>query len=770
MAFALGALLCHQLIQLPDPLFSGLSPLLLPALAAGRRLAIPVAFVLGIAWTAAVAHHALSGRLPPALQGADLTVTGTVVGVPRNDARRLRFAMALESADGAAEQGWRWPGCRLRLTWYDPPPDGLPRAGERWRATVRLRQIRGLRNPGGYDAEHRAMRESVCATGYLRSQPPPARLSPPTPGLDRVRAFLAGRVDHHIRDLPAWGVVRALAVGLRDRIRAEHSWLLQTTGTAHLMAISGLHIGLVAGLGLLCAGFTVRYVPGALRLLPAAHWGALAGLGCAAVYAALAGFSVPTQRALYMLAAFVLAVLARRRCGRASGLALALALVLIIDPMAVQDVGTWLSFAAVAGLLWALPASGGAGARRPQAVVQTALRTQVAACLVLAPLAVMCFSYQSLAAPLANLLAVPVTGLVAVPLILLGLAADTVAPAFGGAVLRAGAHVMGVLLEALERIPGHHTVLVPAASPSPLVVAGALAGTALLLSPLHTRMRLLGLLWVVPLAMPTSAAPDPGVLVVQVVDVGQGLATVVRTARHVLVFDAGPRWGGGHDAGSHVLAPVLRREGIASVDLLIVSHLHADHAGGAAGLDRVMSLSRVLGDRAGLARRVVPCRHGQAWTWDGYRFRILHPAGAEAPGNNASCVLHVSGPGGSVLLPGDVEAAAEARLASLESETLAATVLVVPHHGSRTSSTTAFLDAVSPALAINSSGHRNRFRFPAREVTARYRARGIELRDTACDGQLRVVLAPAAAVTVSSWREKHLRFWHSRDLGGHCEP
>lgn len=448
IAFALGALFCHQLAQLPDPLYFGLAPLLLPMLIAGGRAGVPAAFLIGLVWTGVLAQQALAARVPAALQGIDLEVSGRVEDVPTRDERRIRFVLRLESATSPAgqRQAWDWHGCRLRLSWYTPPEGQRVRAGERWRATVRLRQIRGLRNPGGHDAEHRALRDSLCASGYLRPDPPPLRLDPGGPGLDRLRAHLGARIDHHLDGLPARGVVRALAVGLRDQVSADQYWLLQATGTAHLMAISGLHIGLVAGLGMLLGVFAARRIPAALLVLPAAHWGALAALGCAAGYAALAGFSVPTQRALFMLTAFLAAALARRRCARSNGLALALAGVLVLDPLAVWETGTWLSFAAVAGLLWALPASPGRIQRRPGAVVRTAVVTQLTACVVLFPLAVLCFSYQSLAAPLANLLAVPVTGALAVPLILAGLALDAAAPVPGGVLLRAGGHVLGSTL------------------------------------------------------------------------------------------------------------------------------------------------------------------------------------------------------------------------------------------------------------------------------------------------------------------------------------
>ncbi len=769
IAFALGALLVHQLAALPDPLYAGLAPLLLPVLAAGGRLAAPAAFLLGAAFTAAHAHHALSARLPAALQGVDLQVDGRVTGVPVPGSRRLRFVLRLDTPtrlpDGAP--GWRALGCRLRLSWYEPPPGVRVAAGERWRMTVRLRQPRMLRNRGGFDGEHRALREGVCATGYLRGAP--VRLAPAAPDVDVAREALARRIDARLADLPARGVVKALAVGVRDDVAPEHARLMRVTGTAHLMAISGLHVGLVAGMGLLAGRLLARGVPGALRRMPAAHWGALAGLAAAVAYAALAGFSVPTQRALVMLAVLVAAALARRRCARHEALCLALAAVLLLDPLAVHDLGTWLSFAAVAGLLWALPPRAPAPGPWLRRAAAGALRVQAVACLALLPLAVLCFAYQSLSAPLANLLAVPVTGLLAVPAILAGLGLGTLAPQVGDPLLRLGGHVMGVLLEALARLPGHDRVLVPAAAPTWPALLLAAAGVAVLLLPLPWRVRLAGALLLAPLLLPPSAGPGPGELSVRVLDVGQGLAVVLRTARHALVYDTGPAWESGFDAGSRVVAPALRRDGLDRLDLLVVSHHHADHAGGAPGLLATTVVGRVIGP-AGAAGDAVPCTRGLSWSWDGYTFRVLHPRAPDAAGNDASCVLHVAGPGGRVLLPADVEARAERQLVADDGAALAADVLLVPHHGSRTSSTREFLRAVRPVVAVNSSGHRNRFRLPAQEVVARYRALGSRLEDTACGGQIGIHLAPGRAPRVERWRDRELRFWHARDRGDHCAP
>jgi competence protein ComEC len=764
IAFTLGALFCHALATLPDALYAGLSPLLLPVALFGARLAVPAAFCLGIAWTALHAHATLPGRLPAALHGIEQTLEGTVRGVPRSVPGRIGFDLAVASASGGEGGGsdWRWRGCRVRLTWYRPPPDARVHAGETWRVQARLRPPRGLRNPGAWDAEHRALREGTCAVGYLREHP--LRLAPAAAGVDALRERLAEGVRRRAGELPAAGLLEALAVGVRDGVTREQRIVLQRTGTAHLMAISGLHVGLAAGAGLTLGTLLARVVPAAPLVMPAGHWGALAGLAAAAGYALLAGFSVPTQRALVMVGCLLCARLLRRRTSSADALGLALLVVLILDPLAARDAGTWLSFAAAAGLLFALAAQRGAdGAGALARTLCGALRVQLAATLALAPLVLVIFGYQSPSAPVANLLAVPVTGMLVVPLTLAGALLEPFAPGVAGPLLRGAAHVMGVLLEMLARVPGASTVLVPGAAPAALAVLAGAAGAAALLSGVGRGIALAGLALLAPLLLPADSGPPPGALRVLVPDVGQGLAVVLRTTGHTLVYDAGPGWGPRADAGSHVLAPALRREGVSGVDLLLVSHHHADHAGGVPGLMGTVEVARRLGEGA-----PTPCRAGQRWSWDGYRFEILHPGESHSPGNNASCVLLVSGPGGRLLLPGDVEGGVERRLVRRLGAALRADVLVVPHHGSASSSTPAFLDAVRPRVAIVSSGHRNRFRHPAPVVVARYRERGIALHDTACGGLLRLDLAPGRAPVVDSWMPGGLRFWHDRDVARHC--
>lgn len=812
LAFTLGALFTHQLIELPDALYMGLAPLLLPIALRRGPCAIGAAFLIGIAWTALHGQMALDRRLPVVAQGSAVVVDGRIIEVVSTDAARAKFTLRAEqvTAPPASEQrlaSWRWQQCNISVSWYRPGQSRRPLAGERWRVALKLRQPRGLRNIGGYDSEHQAMRSKRCASAYVRAGNLPMQLPGTQWSMHRWREDIGHSIGEHLHDSALAGVIVALAVGLRDRISVPQRWVMQRTGTAHLMAISGLHIGLVASLGMLLGRSVARTIPRLLLIVPANHWGAVLAFVFALLYAALAGFSVPTQRALLMLSTFIVALILGRNLARHHGLALALLVILIIDPLAVHDAGTWLSFVAVAGLMWAL---GPIVAKAPGAALETQsncsvmslwctkalryiramARVQLVATVVVLPLALACFAFQSVLSPLANLVAIPVTGFFVVPLILFGVLVDPLLPQFAGEVLRLAAQLMEFVFVVLRWLATADLIFTAARAPSAIALFGALVGVAVLLSPMTWRLRLLGLAWLAPLLMPPSSAPPADGLDLHVLDVGQGLAVVVRTHSHSLLFDAGPSWSNGNDAGASIVVPMLHRQGIAQIEKVLISHHHLDHAGGLIGVLRAMPAAHVMGDHGYLKFDSEPCKTGQHWRWDEYDLQILHPSdstgdvgsensrrtasrgrfthGANS-GNDGSCVLRISGPGGSVLLPADIEVRTEEKLLSRSRDTLRSDVLLVPHHGSRTSSTRPFLLAVQPTLAINSSGHRNRFSLPAADVVARYRALNIPFLDTACNGALHVQLRAGRPPQVSHWRQTQLRFWHTRDRLAHCE-
>lgn len=718
----------------------------------------PRAFAVAVLGLAALAFGAtglraellLRAGLASALEGVDLELTGTVAALPQRGASGLRFRFDVEDA--------RWRGqpvavpSRVALGWYvgfhddaalTPQQQSL-RAGQRWRFTVRLRQPHGTLNPFGFDHELHLFEQRVRATGYVRDAPAQRLAEAAGHPVERLRQRVRDAIEAQVPDRRAAGVLAALSIGDQGAIEREDWELFRHTGVAHLVSISGLHITMFAwGAALLVTAAWRRVGPLALRV-PAPSAGRWGGLAAAAAYALFSGWGVPSQRTVWMLAVVTLLQASGRRWPWPLVLACAAVVVTALDPWALLQPGFWLSFAAV-GMLMAssvaheapagLAAAAGPWHPRVTAVsrhLRGALRSQVVATLGLTPLTLVFFQQVSAIGFVANLLAIPVVTLLVTPLALLG--------ALWAPLWWLGALVVRALCTVLAELAGLPFAVwsVPAA-PAWAQAAG-LAGAVLLILPLPWRLRLLALPLSLPLLMPVMPRPEPGRFELLAVDVGQGTAVLVRTHGHVLLYDAGPQYSGDSDAGQRVLLPLLRARGDWPLDLLMLSHRDTDHVGGARALLQAGAAGAMSGSledthplRA-LASASQRCEAGQSWDWDGVRFAVLHPPasayGSGLKSNGMSCVLRVSGPQGSVLLAGDIERAQEASLVVADPGALRSDVLIVPHHGSKTSSSWAFLEAVQPRVAIVQAGYRNRFGHPAKEVVERYRARGIVLLDS----------------------------------------
>lgn len=739
LAFLAGVLAVHTLTALP-PLWWFLPAFLACLLRWPGRVLVLVALV-GAAWTVWQAQGLLAARLPAALDGSQRVLTGHIAGIPEDGAFRARFQF---ESDGEPH--------RVRLSWYGEARPALA-AGDCWRLTVKLSAPHGSLNPGGFDYESWLWRERIGATGYVRAAEPCPRELSPASRLARWRQAAVKDVREALDGHRMTGIITALTLGDQSRI-SDHQWqVLRRTGTAHLVSISGLHIALMAGL--LFAG--LRWL--LPRLLPAAAAYALpvaavGAMSAAVVYAAMAGFALATQRSLVMVLVVLVAVCLRRRTAPSRLLALALLAVLVLDPFAVLSPGLWLSFGAVAWILYLV--SGRIQAQRWRLWVWL----QLALVLGLMPLSLYWFGEASLAAPLANAVLIPASVLI-VPAALAAVAAALALPFLGAPLLgwlADGLATGWVVLEWLAQVPLAWFSL-PA--PTTLSLLLALAGAALLLAPRGVPGRWLGLLGLLPLLL-APPAPPPGGYTLTVLDVGQGLAAVVRTHNHVLLFDAGPRYRTGFDAGEALVLPYLQARGLTRLDLVVISHGDSDHAGGWPAVRAALPVAAAMG-----AETATPCRAGRHWRWDGVDFAILNPvAGAAAvpdqrSDNNASCVLLVAGDGGRALLAGDIEAEAEAALLARAAPRVAADVVVVPHHGSASSSTAAFVAAVAPDYAVVSAGWHNRWGFPAAEVVARYRAVGARVLETGTLGAIRFDFHPQAGLLGPfSWRQRVGAFWH----------
>ncbi|MET0333096.1 MAG: DNA internalization-related competence protein ComEC/Rec2, partial [Rhizobacter sp.] len=723
------------------------------------------------------AGERLADALPPVLEGQDLQLVGIVASLPQRSPTGLRFRFEVESA---SHQGRSVDvPKRMALGWYVgwhedgglSDPQLSLRAGQRWRFTVRLRQPHGNQNPHGFDYELYLFEQGVRATGYVRAnERSGAELLAVQAGqpVDRWRQHVRDAIDTHVKDPRTAGVLAALAVGDQSAIERDDWQLFRNTGVAHLMSISGLHVTMFAWLAGLLIAAVWRRSTWAVHRLPAPWAGRLGGLIAAVAYAVFAGWGVPAQRTVWMLATVALLQLSGRRWPWPMVLLLAAVVVSALDPWALLQPGFWLSFVAVGLLMASEPVRAQHGTvtlerwwQRVANAARGGVRTQVVATLGLTPLTLVFFQQVSLVSLLANLVAIPLVTLVITPLALLGV---LFAPLW-----RVGAWVQETLAHGLTWLgnwPGA-VWLVPAA-PMWAQVAG-LAGAALLVLPLPWRMRLLAVPLAMPLLLPVPERPQDGRYELVAVDVGQGTAVLVRTRGHLLVYDAGPQYSRESDAGQRVLLPLLRARGETRIDRLVLSHRDLDHVGGAANLLKNMPVGELLSSledahplRA-LAAQPVRCSAGQSWVWDGVRFDVLHPGAAHyersLKSNAMSCVLKVSGPQGSVLLAGDIERQQEAELLATSREALRSDVLLVPHHGSRTSSTAAFLEAVAPRIALVQAGYRNRFGHPAPDVMERLRAQGARVETSATCGAWRWTGADGESAGECQ-RDIARRYWH----------
>jgi len=693
----------------------------------------PLAFFLfGLCWACVSAQWALDDRLRPPLDGQTRWLEGRVSGLPQQTDSGVRFELSDSRSRNA-----RLPA-RIRLYWHGGPP---VRSGERWRLAVTLKRPSGLLNFHGVDHEAWLLAQRIGATGSVKDG---ERLAPARNAWrDAVRQRLMA-VDAQGREAG----LAALVLGDGSGLTADDWRVLQDTGTVHLLVISGQHIGLLAGLIYALVAALARYGCWP-RTWPWLPWACGLAFTAALGYGLLAGFGVPVQRACVMVGLVLLWRLRFRHLGIWWPLLLAFNGVLILEPLASLQPGFWLSFAAVAVL--GLTFGGRLGR---WSAWQAWTRPQWLIAIGLFPVLLVLGLPISLSAPLANLFAVPWISLVVLPLALLGTALLAV-PFVGAGLLWLAGGALDGLFNALALLAGQLPAWIPAEVPMGYWLV-SLVGAVLLLLPKGVPIRLLGwpmlLLAVFP---PREPVPHGQVDVLQL-DVGQGLALILRTRHHTLLYDAGPR-SGAVDLGARVVLPSLKRLGVDALDMMLLSHADADHAGGAAAVARGLPIKRVVGgETEGLPALLdtQPCISGEQWAWDGVSFELWQWPDA-VDGNPKSCVLHVQANGERLLLTGDIDRAAEqAFLAS----TLAVPTdwLQAPHHGSRSSSSWPFLQRLAPKSVLISRGRGNAFGHPHPQVVERYQALGTQVYDSAEQGAVRLRLGAFAPPIVA---RSQRRFW-----------
>ena len=761
LAFLVGHCVLHASSVLPAPMPYGFGLAALLALAVYFRSPWASAFLLGLGWAWLNAGRALSNDLAVELEGQDLLVRGYIASlpVPAHDDPKFDFDIVHEIGTDGGGKRVRVPP-RIRVSWYET--DRRPAAGELWQLVVRLKRRNGFANPGGFDYEAHLFRSGIGATGYVREDDRNQRLTGPSdryPVL-RARAWIANRIAQATATDRHLGILQGLAVGDTQAMQPDEWRIFAATGTTHLMAISGLHISMIAAV-VACCGAGIVWLPFAQRCrLTAVHAKALAGSVAAVSYSCLAGLSVPTQRTLIMLCIYFAARWWRRDPGVANALGLALIGVLLLDPFAPLAAGAWLSFGAVAVILLA-----NAGRLTEEGMVRDFSRMQLVVTIGMAPLAMSAFGSLSLVSPLANALAVPLFTMCLVPLVLVGALVASISLPAGAVVLGWATAVLDWCWPAIEWLAQRSLAVWYFPTPSVVAFAALVVGCALLVVPAIWPIRAMALLLCLPAAFDQPPRPAPGAVELDVLDVGQGLAAVVRTHRHTLVYDTGPAFRTGRDTGELVVLPFLRSEGIRRIDALMVSHGDLDHSGGMRSVLQGMPTRMLMPGPsvASLPATVAStrCKRGQRWQWDGVVFDVLHPADDLDDGdNNSSCVLRISAGSGSVLLTGDIERPAE--LALVSRGLPPADVVVVAHHGSRSSSTGELVATLQANVAIFSAGYRNQWGFPRPEVVRRWQSSGARTLSTIDAGAIAIAIEPGRGLQVREYRSARRHYWSAR--------
>jgi len=742
----LGVLCAHLLSKLPSIWMvvpAGFAGLLLLIRPATRAMAV---MILACCWTLWQFERGLEARLDHSLSGKVMDVSGVISSIPEvyPDYARFRFD-PLPDDDQQALPG------SLLVYWYRDFP--LLSVGENWRLGLQLKPPWGRVNFQGGDRERWLFSEKIGGLGTVRHGEFLSSRALNQYYFQSARSFVRKKISLLLDNERTRGVVQALAIADRSGMSFKDRQLLSSTGTSHLLAISGLHVGLAAVGGAWLARISMILLP----VTVAARWGlgaSLAGAVFAALtYASLAGWGVSTQRAVLMLTVAVLALAFNRAVHPARAWVLALAVVLAVDPLAPLSSGSWFSFLAVAVLLTMfVPRNGRISWWK------TAMLAQAGIMVTMLPVTVLWFQSFSPVGFLANLGAIPWVSLVVVPLTLAGVALLPVSMAVASLLLRLAGEASAVLFSYLEFLAALQGPVPILSAPGILTVVLAMLGGMLLLLPAGFPVRWIGIFLILPLFLPPGPRTESGSLLIEALDVGQGMAVLLSTEHHTLLYDSGPGDGREQNLVDTVVTPALASLGRHAPEQIIISHGDFDHAGGLATLLQRYPTAALFANLPAQPGNIEPCHSDLAWSHDGFEFQVLHPSMAlPYLGNDSSCVLSVRGPQASVLLTGDITSAIEDRLRT----TMLAPhdILFVPHHGSKTSSATEFIAAVRPEASIATASLGNRFGFPRDEIRQRYIDAGSKFWSTGECGAVRILITADGEIHAQSARRKRNRIW-----------
>ncbi|MBP6309158.1 MAG: DNA internalization-related competence protein ComEC/Rec2 [Arenimonas sp.] len=744
-AFGLGVAGLQVCPQLPDPTFSLF--LLIFAVLAGYkcpRLAVFAAFFVGFAYCSVCAHFALANRLSIERSGDTGIAVVEIIDLPKYDVDQWQFQALIIESKSFPELTNR----KIKLSWYRTKQKIAP--GDIWRFQVKLRIPNGVQNPGGFDSEQRALQQDWVAQGYVKNQ---AEFLGFHYSIDRFRNQLSNQIA---RSLPAEKARFVQALGLGDtRYITDADWeVLRRTGITHLIAISGFHVGIVALFAIFCGQVIYRLLPKLGLFLPWPLASAWISIGASFAYTALAGFAIPTLRTTLMIVAFMAAKLLYRNISTIHAVALSLLAILLMDPFSILSPGFWLSFSGVLFLVAFMPVANSEGK------LKSFMRAQWLVSLGLLPLSIGFFQQTTLIGPLVNLIAIPWISLVVVPLSLLGLLFAGI-PSIATILWQCAYWCMQLLWSVLEMMQNMHWASMLIAQPSIWLVALALIGACLCLLPRSFPAKFLGLFLMLPLLFPKLNVIPYQTVRISVIDVGQGLSVLVLTQNHQLLYDTGAGNAHGFSRGKSTLVPALNALQIRYLDKVIISHGDNDHAGGLQGLKEAIKIGRIEASQMALKTPAFECQQGQSWQWDGVKFTYLWPNHIIADKkNDRSCVLRIEANGRSVLLTGDISKNSELSLVEQYGVTLQSEIIVVPHHGSKTSSSIEFLQAVKPKIAIVSSGFQNQFKHPNKSVVGRYNDSGAQLVNTVETGWAELQSSQKGWHWTRRERIEHQKYWH----------
>lgn len=746
-AFALGAAALQLSPVLPHRVF-GIFFLFLIAFAmrCWPSARLPAALMLGAVFAALVGDYDLSRRLPTNLSGQTGEITAMITGLPERKNKDWHFeAEVLSSRDFPMLRSEK-----VKLAWYRS--DAKLQSGDLWRFQVKLRVPNGVQNPGGFDGEKQALQKRWMAQGYVKNDAKNRKAAELTHSVDKIRESLSASMARELGSVNA-RFVQSLAIGDTRQLTDDDWETLRRTGVTHLIAISGFHVGIVS-LSASWGMFALYRLLPMLGLFMARPLGmAVTSILAAWFYTLLAGFAVPTVRTALMISVFMACRLLFRHVSVIQTVALSLVTVVVLDTMTLLSPGFWLSFAGVILLIVFMPRT------TRQGMLLPFFRAQWICTLGLLPLTAAFFGQNTVIGPAVNMLAIPWISLIVVPLALLGCLFIGV-PVIGGMFWQVSAYLMELLFSCLQWAGKFTWAFVFLPEPTYAVTLLAMLGVGVLLLPNRIQGKWLGWLLVLPMIWPMPDVSQNGRFNIAMVDVGQGLSVLIRTKNHNLLYDAGAGKPGGFSRGESVVLPALHAKGVGDLDVAVISHGDDDHSGGFAAVRKHFPIDSIQASEAALIGEYRRCKAGDSWVWDDVHFEYLWPeTELEDSDNDRSCVLQITAGVHRVLLTGDISSKVEAKLIENYGAGLKSDILLAPHHGSKSSSSSAFIDQVAPDIVLVSSGFQNRFKHPHGDVISRYLTRGALLVNSADSGWSELTVASDGWSWVRRERIDEKRYW-----------